>query len=55
MPYVDRVAETALSNHQHFRQTIDTTGSGGRNRYFSHNLSWWLQELLLILNMHEVP
>jgi hypothetical protein len=25
MPYVDRVAETALSNDQHFRQTIDTT------------------------------
>ena len=25
MPYVDRVAEGALSNHQHFRQSIDTT------------------------------
>jgi hypothetical protein len=31
MPYVDPVAETALSNDQHFRQTIDTT-TGRRNR-----------------------
>jgi len=52
MPHVDRVAETAVSNDQHFRQTIDTTT--GRNRYFSRKLYQALQELL-ILNMYGVP
>jgi hypothetical protein len=35
MPYVERVAETALSNDQHFRQTIDTTTGRPQSELFA--------------------
>ena len=39
MPYVDRVAETALSNDQHFRQTIDSTTGRPQSALFAKVIS----------------